>query len=56
MYRRLHAELAGYELMFRADIPPKVAMNEAIEVAKKYSGQEAAKFVNGILDKIKLKV
>ncbi len=45
--------LAGYELLFRPDIPPKVAINEAIELAKKYSGQEAAKFVNGILDKIK---
>ncbi|MFA5320983.1 MAG: transcription antitermination factor NusB [Candidatus Omnitrophota bacterium] len=45
--------LASYELLFRPDIPPKVAINEAIELAKKYSGQEAAKFVNGILDKIK---
>ncbi len=45
--------LASYELLFRPDIPPKVAINEAIELAKKYSGQESAKFVNGILDKIK---
>lgn len=43
-----------YELAFRQDIPPKVSINEAIEIAKKYSGIEAAKFVNGILDKIKL--
>jgi len=46
--------LGSYELMFRNDIPPKVAINEALELAKKYSSLEAAKFVNGILDKIKL--
>ncbi len=45
--------LASYELLFRSDIPPKVSINEAIELAKKYSGIEAAKFVNGILDKVK---
>jgi N utilization substance protein B len=45
--------MSCYELMFRDDIPPKVSINEAIELAKKYSSQEAAKFVNGILDKIK---
>jgi transcription antitermination factor NusB len=46
--------MAGFELIFRDDIPPKVAINEAVELAKKYSGVEAARFVNGILDKIKL--
>lgn len=45
--------LSGYELMFRNDIPPKVSINEAVELAKKYSGPEASKFVNAILDKIK---
>lgn len=45
--------LASFELMFRDDIPLKVSINEAIELAKKYSGLEASKFVNGILDKIK---
>ncbi|MCM8780768.1 MAG: transcription antitermination factor NusB [Candidatus Omnitrophica bacterium] len=43
-----------YELLFREDIPIKVSINEAVELAKRYSGTEAAKFVNGILDKIKL--
>jgi len=43
-----------YELIFCADIPVKVAINEAVELAKKYSGSEAGKFVNGILDKVKL--
>ena len=45
--------LSCYELMFRKDIPQKVSINEAIDLAKKYSGPEAGKFVNGILDKIK---
>lgn len=45
--------LSCYELIFRQDIPPKVSINEAVELAKKYSGIEAGKFVNGILDKIK---
>lgn len=43
-----------FELLFREDIPPKVSINEAVELAKKYSTQEAGKFVNAILDKIKL--
>ncbi len=43
-----------FELMFRDDIPFKVSINEAVELAKKYSSLEASKFVNGILDKIKL--
>jgi N utilization substance protein B len=46
--------MSCYELAFRKDIPPKVSINEAVELAKKYSGQEAGKFVNAILDKIKL--
>lgn len=45
--------LSCYELVFRNDIPPKVSINEAVELAKKFSGIEAGKFVNGILDKIK---
>jgi len=43
-----------FELIFRKDIPFKVSINEAVELAKKYSSQEAGKFVNGILDKIEL--
>jgi transcription antitermination factor NusB len=45
--------MGSFELMFREDIPPKVSINEAVELAKKYSGIEAGKFVNAILDKIK---
>ena len=45
--------LGCFELIFRKDIPPKVSINEAVELAKKYSGAEAGKFVNGVLDKVK---
>lgn len=45
--------MGSYELTFRSDIPPKVSINEAVELAKKYSGMEAGKFVNAILDKIR---
>jgi transcription antitermination factor NusB len=46
--------LSAYELLFKEDIPPKVSINEAVELAKKYSEPKSAKFVNGVLDKIKL--
>ncbi len=43
---------ATYELLYRKDIPPSVVMNEALEIAKKYSTEDSAPFINGILDKI----
>ena len=43
---------ATYEILYRADIPASVAINEALEVAKKYSTIDSAPFINGILDKI----
>ncbi|MEK6528554.1 MAG: transcription antitermination factor NusB [Nitrospirota bacterium] len=43
---------AAYELLYRADIPPSVAINEALEISKKYSSEDSASFINGILDKI----
>jgi len=45
--------MSTYELMFMPDIPPKVSINEAIDLAKKYSTAESGAFVNGILDKIR---
>ncbi|MDP8261403.1 MAG: transcription antitermination factor NusB [Candidatus Kappaea frigidicola] len=45
--------LAAYELIHESDIPIKVSINEAINLAKKYGDEESGKFVNGILDKIK---
>ena len=44
--------LATYELLFLEEIPPKVTLNEAIDLAKKYGDQESGRFVNGILDQI----
>lgn len=44
--------LALYEIMFRDDIPDSVAINEAIELAKKYSTDDSGSFVNGVLGKI----
>lgn len=41
-----------FELLYTDDIPPKVAINEAVNLAKKYSQIESGKFVNGVLDKI----
>jgi transcription antitermination factor NusB len=46
--------LGCFELLYREDIPPKVSINEAVELAKKFSGIESGKFVNAILDKVKL--
>ncbi|MCB9207322.1 MAG: transcription antitermination factor NusB [Ignavibacteriales bacterium] len=42
------------ELMFAVDIPPKVTINETIEIAKEYSTAKSGKFINGILDAILL--
>ena len=44
--------MATYELMFRQDIPKKVSINEAIEIARKFGDKESPAFVNGILDEI----
>ena len=45
--------LAIYEMLHREDIPPVVSINEAVDIAKKFSTEDSGKFVNGILDKIK---
>ena len=45
--------MATYELMHCSDIPPKVSINEAIELGKRYSTQNSGGFINGVLDKIK---
>ena len=44
--------IATYELRHLPDIPPKVSMNEAIEIAKRYGTGDSSSFINGILDKI----
>ena len=45
--------LAIYEMLYREDIPPIVSINEAVDIAKKFSTQDSGKFVNGILDKVR---
>jgi transcription antitermination protein NusB len=44
--------MATFELMFRQDIPKKVSINEAIEIARRFGDKESPAFVNGILDEI----
>jgi len=43
---------AIYELLYEEEIPPKVTINEALDIAKKYSTDKSSAFINGILDKI----
>jgi N utilization substance protein B len=45
--------LAIFEMLHREDIPPVVSINEAVDIAKRFSTEESGKFVNGILDKVK---
>jgi N utilization substance protein B len=46
--------LATFELLYRDDIPAKVVINEAVELAKRYGTEESGAFVNGLLDRIRL--
>lgn len=45
--------LAIYEMLHREDIPPVVSINEAVDIAKKFSTADSGRFVNGVLDKLK---
>jgi len=44
--------IAVYELTYETDVPPSVAINEAVELAKVYGGEDSSKFVNGVLGRI----
>ena len=44
--------LAGYELAHQLEVPYRVVINEAVELAKSYGGTDGYKFVNGVLDKL----
>ena len=46
---RVVLRIGVYELIFTADIPPKVAINEAVELAKAFGGDNSSKFINGVL-------
>lgn len=44
--------LGIYEMLFFEDVPPKVAIDEAIEIAKKYGNEDSREFINGVLDRV----
>ena len=44
--------IATYELQYAPDVPPSVAINEAVELAKVYGGEDSSKFVNGVLGRV----
>jgi transcription antitermination factor NusB len=44
--------LAVFEMLFMADIPPKVSIDEAVELGKQFGGEDSARFINGVLDHI----
>ncbi|MDR3622751.1 MAG: transcription antitermination factor NusB [Paludisphaera borealis] len=44
--------LGAYEMLYCSEVPAKVAINEALELAKRYSTAQSSRFVNGILDKV----
>ena len=44
--------MGTYELLFSLSTPPKVVINEAIDIAKKYGNEDSPEFINGILDKV----
>jgi N utilization substance protein B len=48
--------VAVYELLYQPHIPPKVVINEAVEMAKRYGSEASGGFVNGILDQVRLSV
>jgi N utilization substance protein B len=41
--------LSAYELLYEPDVPPKVAMNEGVELAKRFGGENSGRFINGVL-------
>ncbi len=45
--------IAVFEILRREDVPAEVAINEAVEIAKRFAGEESPKFINGVLDAIK---
>jgi N utilization substance protein B len=44
--------IAVYELIYCNDIPPKVAINEAVDIGKKFGSEDSGAFINGVLDKV----
>lgn len=46
---RIVLRIGTYELLFGTDVPPKVVINEAVELAKAFGGDNSSKFINGVL-------
>ena len=44
--------IAVYEIIYCDNVPPQVAINEVVEIAKKFAGEESPKFINGVLDAV----
>ncbi len=44
--------IGAYELIHRPDVPPRVALDEAIELGKRFGGDESGAFINGVLDRL----
>jgi transcription antitermination protein NusB len=44
--------MAVFEMKFQTDVPGKVAINEAVEIGKKFGGEESGRFLNGVLDAV----
>ncbi len=45
--------IAVFEMLERDDVPPQVAINEAVEIAKRFAGDDSPKFINGVLDAVR---
>ncbi len=45
--------IAVFEMSLMEDVPPQVAINEAVEIAKRFAGDESPRFINGVLDAVK---
>jgi N utilization substance protein B len=45
--------IAIFEMLQMADVPPQVAINEAVEIAKRFAGEDSPKFINGVLDAVR---
>ncbi len=44
--------LAAFEILYRDDIPPKVSIDESVEMGKKFGGEDSGSYINGVLDNI----
>lgn len=52
MVDRSILRLAVYEILYRSDIPPKVSIDEAVEMGKRFGSEQSGGFINGVLDRI----